>query len=394
LASNTWQVAIGPRWPAFLILVAAAGLPMLVPAVRRRSGTALRAALALAAGGLTYGLAMGTLGWVAANGFSFKYWIPVVLLTYTALAAVALAPLAALPRPPSPRALALLCGPSLLVAVAVTYGLPSRARARAALDLMPQQVPLPQRTAEVLMARATHLLGSYGEVWPSVFHANLILYERGEDRRVWAVGGRSMATWDLWGRMPLEDLRIAAFLDEQSGAPGHDARAYLGAYFPPAEVVGKYPSLFLYRPADELPRERSSGRAGLVLASWHSGFFGPEGTPESNTRWCGSSTGKLTLTNTTGRPLSVTLRLQPQTGHKELAQLWIDSPLFTDRVRINAHTPPRLATFAVPPGKHVLCFSCDAPPTPDPYYLRPQFFCLRDFALAVQEDTAAAPAAP
>jgi hypothetical protein len=221
-----------------------------------------------------------------------------------------------------------------------------------------------------------------------------VLHERGEDRRVWGVGGRSMATWDLWGRMPPEDMRIAIFLDAQSGAPGHDARAYLGAYFPPAEVVEKHPSLFVYCPADELPHEPVASHGDTVLASWHSGFFGLEGTPESNTRWCGGSSGKLTLTNTARRPLTVTLHLQPQTGHKEMAELWIDGPLFSNRLHINAHTPPRQTTFVLPPGKHLVCFSCDASPTPDPYYLRPQYFCLRDVALAVQQDTPVTPAGP
>jgi hypothetical protein len=394
LAANTWRVAVAPRPLAFSAVAAAAGLLLLVPAVRRNAPVAVRAALALAVGGLAYGLAMGTLGWVAANDFCFKYWIPVVFFAETAVAVTALGPLAELLRPPTRRALSLLGAAALLAAVASQQGLPSRGRARAALDRLPQRVPLPQRTAEVLASRATHLLGTYGDVWVSVFHANLVLWERGEERRVWGVGGRSMATWDLWGCRPPEELRLAAFLDGPCGSPCFDAQAYLLAYFPPAAVVEKHPSLWLYRPADELPLESERSQGGTVQASWHSGFFGREGTEASNTRWCGGPTGKLTLTNTGYRPLTVTLGFRPQTGHEAVSDLWIDSRLFCDHLLIDARTSRWRRTFSLPPGKHILCFSCAAARTPDPYYLRPQYFCVRDVTLSVQDYPPAAVAAP
>jgi hypothetical protein len=394
LAANTWKVAIAPRAGAFAALTALVGPMLLVPAVRRNAPAALRAALVVAAAGLLYGMAVGTLGWVAANDFCFKYWIPAVFFLETALAVVALAPLAALLRPRARRALGVLCAAALLAAVAAQQVLPSPARVRAALDRLPQRVPLPQRTAEVLNSRATHLLGTYGDVWVSVFHANLVLCERGEERRVWGVGGRSMATWDLWGRRPPEELRLAAFLDGPSGGPCFDAWAYLLAYFPPAVPVEKHPSLWLYRPADELPLEGEARHGGAVLASWHSGFFGREGTEASNARWCGSSTGKLTLTNTGDRPLAATLGFRPQTGHEAVSNLWIDSRLFCDHLLIDAHTSRWQRTFSLPPGKHILCFSCDAPRSPDPYYLRPQYFCVRNVTLSVQDYPPAAPAAP
>ena len=145
---------------------------------------------------------------------------------------------------------------------------------------------------------------------------------------------------------------------------------------------------------DELPHEPVASHGGTVLASWHTGFFGLEGTPESNTRWCGSSSGKLTLTNTARRPLAVTLHLQPQTGHKEMAELWIDGPLFSDRLRINALTPPRQATFVVPPGKHVLRISCDTQPTKDSYGMRTLTFHIRNFQMTEHDGAPVMPPAP
>jgi hypothetical protein len=375
--ANTWQVAVGPHWPAFLAIAAAAGLLLLVPAVRRQANGPLRAAVILVAGGLTYGLSMGTLRWVAANNFCFKYWIPVVFFTETALAIVTLAPLASLLRPRTQRLVCLLFAPAVLACVLAQHGMPSRARVRAALDRMPQSVPPPQRTADVLASRATHLVGTYGAVWVSVFHANMVLYERGLDRVVWGVAGHCLATWPQWGRMAPEDMRLAGLLDAPGGTPSSEVDGYLAIFFPPVAVVEKYPSLWLYRPADEV----ASPSADPILASWHGGFYGAEGPPGDNTRWCGSATGKLTLTNTSYQPRTVTLAFEAGTADTTMSNLWIDSPVFCDHLRINAHSPPQAVSFTLPPGKHILCFTSDAPPTPAARDLRPQCFCVRNVRL-------------
>jgi hypothetical protein len=399
LAANTYHAAVTPHRLAFMSVAAVAGLLLLPQAVRRHAPGPLRAGLVLAAGGLAYGLAMGTTDWVAHNLFCFKYWIPVVFFMETALAVVALAPLAALLRPRLHKTLCWLCAPALVAAVAAQHGLPSRGRVRTTLDHMPHGVPLPQQTADVLATRATHLIGTYAEVWVSVFHANLVLYERGLDHRVWGVGGRCNPTWRLWGRMAPEDMRLAGLLDSPGGNPHGDVIAYLNDYFPPVVAVEKRPSLWLYRPADELPHTPTAGSGGTVLASWHHGFYGTGffdnlGIAPDMGRWCGSSTGKLTLTNTADHPLRVTLSFQPRTGHTVPASLWIDSPLYHAQLPIHVAAAPQRVNLVVPPGKHLVCFSCDAPPTPHPYGLRPQYFFLGAVALTVEDSKPAVAAAP
>jgi hypothetical protein len=46
-------------------------------------------------------------------------------------------------------------------------------------------------------------------VWPSVFHANLVLRERGEHRTLWGVTFRAQPASTLWWSTPL-DRRIVA----------------------------------------------------------------------------------------------------------------------------------------------------------------------------------------
>jgi hypothetical protein len=391
LTYNTWLVAGEPHWLSFLAVAAAAVLLLAVPAVRRRVALPLRAAVVLLAGGMPYALGIGTLDWVARNGFCFKYWIPLIFFSETALAVVAVGPLAGVLRPRLHKALCLACIPALLLAVAgSTGGLPSRPRVRRALDQMAHQVPLVERTADVLAARATHVVGSYGDAWVSVFHANLVLFERGDGRVVWGATGRSYPTWERWGRMPPEDMRIACLTVKTDGAVDPAVPGYFAVFFPPLEVVQKLPTLWLYCPADEVPHERTGSHAGTVLASWHSGFFPLEGAD----RWCGSPTGKLTLTNTADRPLAVTLRFQPLTGHEGWSQLWIDSPLFSEHLHIGSLALPTEKTFTVPPGKHIVCFTCNAPLTPDPHALRTKYFCLRNATLTIQDSSPVMPTVP
>jgi hypothetical protein len=383
LAYNTWQVTVEPHWHGFLAVAATGAVLLLVPAVRRRLGAPLRAAAVLVVGGLAYGMAIGTLEWVERNVFCFKYWIPIIFFSGTALAAVTLAPLAALLRPRLNRAVCAATIPALLLAVVATSGgVPSRPRVRRALDRMAHAVSLRQRTADILGARATHVVGDYGEVWISVFHTNLTLFERGDGRVVWGVTGRCYPTWDQWGRMPPEDLRLAGLTVKADGALDSNVLGYDSVFFPPMEVVEKLSTLWLLRPADQVPPEPAPG-LGTVLASWHSGFFPPEG----EVRWCGSPTGKLTLTNTADRPLTVTLRFVPQTSYEGYSNLWIDGPLFSSHLRINTLKEPFEKDFVVPPGKHIVCFTTDAPLTPDPHALRPKRFCCRDAALVVRDES-------
>jgi hypothetical protein len=391
LTYNTWLAAFAAHGTSLLAVAAAAGLLALVPAVRRRVGPPLRAAVVLLAGGLPYALAIGTLDWVARNGFCFKYWIPLIYFILISLAFVALGPLAGLLRPRLRQVLCVACMPALLLAVAgTTGGLPSRPRARHALDRMVGRVPVVQRTEEVLAARATHLVGSYGDVWVSVFHTNLVLFERGDGRVVYGVSGRSYPTMDLWGHMAPEDMRLACMTVNAGGAQDFSVPGFLAVHFPPMTLVEKLPTLWLYRPADEVPPEPGSGPEGALLTSWHSGFFPAEGVD----RWCGRPTGKLTLTNTTDRPLEVKLHFQPLTGYEGYSHLWIDSDLYSDHLRINTLTQPQEKTFTVPPGKHVLRFTCNAPRTPDPHALRNKFFFLRNAAVSVDDRPAATPDTP
>jgi hypothetical protein len=397
LAVNTWIAALESSWQRYAALAAGAVLILLVPAVRRQAAGPLRAAVALAGGAAVYALFVGTLGWVSHNYFCYKYWIPAIFFCEVALAVLAAAPAAALLGARGRRALWVLAAPGLLAAVAWAEGRPSRARARAALDQMPHSMPLPQCTADLVATRASHLIAPYGDLWVGAFHANLCLYERCENRVLWGVGGRCWPTWEMWGRMAPEDMRVAGITDGEGGLPNKEVKDYLGICFPPTAVVEKRPTLWLFQPADEMPRDSTPSPSGPVLASWHGGFYGLEislENPAENNRWCGSTSAKLTLTNTADRPRTVTLEMLPHTNHKLWSNFWVECPLFADHRLINFESGPYERTVTLPPGKHVLRISCDTPPAKDRYGMRTLTFHIRNFKMTEHGGAPVMPPAP
>jgi len=234
LAVNAWNALAPQYWPWFLAGVLAAGFLLLgVPAVRRRSPSAWRAGAVLISGATVYFFFMGTRRWTELNGCNFRYSHPVIFLLQGAVVILALAPLAtALPG----RVRTGLCGlaAGCLVLAALTTYHPSLRASHAVLDGY-----MGSCTEDILAARCTHVAGNYWNVWPAVYHANLILHERHENRMVWGITGRSEITRQLWEKVPLEEWRIAVPVDAGPNAEG--VAGYFN--FPPAADCGAYPRL-------------------------------------------------------------------------------------------------------------------------------------------------------
>jgi hypothetical protein len=195
--------------PIFAVLGSLVAV-LAVSALRNR--TALAARRALAAGLVLLGsalaqlVALGTTRWLQMNRLSVRYLAPGLLLTVTALAALLL--IAVLEGRPAPfhRASNALALALLVAVVAFRYGLPSVAQARTALD-----AGLGADSRAVLAAECTHVIGDYWRVWPAVYEANLIRWEKGEERPVWGISFRAEPTRPLWWRSDWTGARIASF---------------------------------------------------------------------------------------------------------------------------------------------------------------------------------------
>jgi hypothetical protein len=208
--ANAWR-ASGP-WPALLVVEAGAGLALLaLPPLRDRLPGALVRAGALLAAALAYALFAGSLRWVETNAFHWRYLAPSAVLVHLAAASLLAEPLARLRRTARPAAVAALA--LVPLAALAASGPPSLARVRADLDEVAGRL-----TPDLLAARCDVLVGDYWTVWPAVWHAALVLRERGEARRVYGLTHRATPTARAWWDRRKEGVRFCRSAGESAPA--------------------------------------------------------------------------------------------------------------------------------------------------------------------------------
>ena len=246
-AESTWHTFTSPTWLVFQLTtpLAAAVLLICLPRLREAARPALHAALFLALVALFYAGVLACTAHAKRNAYAYRYLIPSLLLLQSASAAVAVSPLGAVLQRQA-RLVRWLTPAGMLglwAAAIVGFGLPSLTGVRQDIDRQ-----LGERTAELLATNCTHIAGNYWDIWPAMFHANLVLHERGETRVLWGLSYRSRATQALWSQIPLEKVRV--------GVPLHDREAddYLKAFrFPAMVEVERHQTIVVLQPTSSLP---------------------------------------------------------------------------------------------------------------------------------------------
>jgi len=225
-------------WPAVLSVTSVVGLGLLSLApLRVHLGGALLRAAALLAAALAYALFVGSLRWVEENAFHWRYLAPSAVLVHLAAASLLAEALARLRRTARPAALAAL---ALLPAAALAAaGPPSIARLRGDLDAVAGRL-----TGDLLAASCDVLAGDYWTVWPAVWHAALVLHERGERRRLYGLTHRATPTAAAWW-----DRRSAVRLCRPAGEDAAAARWLRDFGLPPMRAVGRVGAVEVLAPA-------------------------------------------------------------------------------------------------------------------------------------------------
>jgi hypothetical protein len=213
LLTKTWRALAPDAWPWTLGLGAVLSLiACLVGGRERRSSIPWRGATALISSAIVVALFMGTRHWLKINVYVPRYLLPSAFLVQGALTMLIVVPLYRAVDDRWRRRLSRAVGPSLLLGALIGYGLPSPGRVRADLDRFGGL------TADLIEARCTHLAGDYWTVWPAVFHAHLVLRERGEHRDLWGVTLRGQPASIYWWSSPRGPRIVGVPLHDTFGA--------------------------------------------------------------------------------------------------------------------------------------------------------------------------------
>jgi hypothetical protein len=240
LVEHTWSYLSPRQWPYLLLGAAGAScLLLFASSVRRQAPRAMRAAAALATAALLFGLFLGTRRWVTKMTFSAHYTLPVVFFLQMAIVVAAIGPLCTALPASFRKALSVLAAPALLAAVLFNFGSPSLQRVRDDIDHK-----FGKYSADLVTGKATHFAGGYWNVWPAVFHANLLLYEQQVPRTVWGLTYRGEVTQPDWQNMPPEDVRVAVPAEGD-----RDANSYLSQFgLADSILVERLPTITVLQP--------------------------------------------------------------------------------------------------------------------------------------------------
>ncbi len=211
----------------------------------------LAAAAPLLAGALGNCLLMGSLDWPRLNLYAYRYLIPSIVLLFIAAGAFGSAVVLRGLGPMATRIVSWLLVGGFAAAIVAISPAPSLARVRSNLDLT-----MGRLTQEVLSAKCTHIMGNYWRVWPGVFHANLVNYERGRRTVIWGIAHRCAPTRDLWFNVPPDQIRVAAIIGDEQDCQW-DQMFY---HTWPLVKESQLTKIVVYRPAQSVLPARPAGK--------------------------------------------------------------------------------------------------------------------------------------
>ncbi len=177
-----------------IIFVSLALIGAVVLSRRSPLDKSIKGAVMAFASACSYWLVIGTFEHVQLNDYYARYVFPSVLLFAVGMALLVVA---AARRPRFVAAFACLV---FVVGAVVADGVPSVKRLRENMDRT-----IGVLTPDIMAAEATVVAGDYWTVWPAVFHANMVLYERTGHVGVFGLTFRSEATDQAWLRRATDE---------------------------------------------------------------------------------------------------------------------------------------------------------------------------------------------
>lgn len=211
-----WQKMGDHLWETWLGVTAVIGtLSLASSRVRAQGVDRVLAAAGVIIAALFSFYVIGLTDWVRGNGYALRYALPPILLTAVAAGQLAAIPLDLIPMDVRWRRSAFAI--PIVVAIGASYGAPAPSKIETAFD-----EHWGQAAREVVEANATHVAGDYWRIWPVVFRANWLHWERADGKQVFGLAHRAEGTFAESRAIPADQLRVAILR-------GDGSLGYLGA---------------------------------------------------------------------------------------------------------------------------------------------------------------------
>jgi hypothetical protein len=218
LASHTIEKVVAPGG-AILVAAAVIGAAWL-----DGRGAWPRAVTILTAAGFGFFMIAAGMKWVAMNNCEPRYVLPAIVAGYACVGVLlvatvgeALRDVAGKSRPLEIARWAVVA--AVPAALLLGYGLPDAGAPRRSIAGLGS--PLAEQVVE---SGVEFVAGDYWSLWPVVYKANLILYDRGETRRVWGLGFRAGDTRHRWEATVRDGGATVAHLASTPQPCRHDLR--------------------------------------------------------------------------------------------------------------------------------------------------------------------------
>jgi phosphoglycerol transferase len=114
------------------------------------------------------------------------------------------------------------------------------------------------------------------------------------------------------------------------------------------------------------------------IPAWKKDFSPMEGTQEKNWHWSGSK-GELHIENTLSHPREIMMEMSIEAPTE--GTMRVESDVISETFKVAPDPAPWNKTIVIPPGKHVIKFTCDAPPMNTPPGSRVLVFRVNNFKL-------------
>lgn len=197
--------------------------------------------ISLLVSAIVYTVVFRIMAWPA--GSNTHYFLPSFIVSYTVLASWSLYQIFSIFSPKSRKILTPLVVFSLFVCIFINKGLPSYVKVR--LDIKSR---MGYATQEIIDSNVSHITGSFWDVWVMTYYTNLVLYENGDDRKVWAVTYMALPTMSLWRNSKYPDCDMKFAVRKTESKHPTEEWASLHTNLPPRRLVRNLKNISIWEP--------------------------------------------------------------------------------------------------------------------------------------------------